>query len=209
MDLDMTWPFVVFPHFQVQGMLSNQITGADTVTIHPIVWHSERGAWENFSVTNQDWMNTAHMYDKKVNPSLYQDIRLNSSFEFPYPRTRWNETSAFPQINTFDERWQRVVDWEAEFYVPFWQKAPAEDFDPNTNLNLGHVRNFERFVRGMMRYDQAVLTRTSGANYLATNYDNRFEYTDDRQPHSYIFQPIYDTLFDNRTMVGFLNAFLR
>lgn len=61
----------------------------------------------------------------------------------------------------------------------------------------------------MMRYDQAVLTRVSDGNYLSSNYDKRFAYTKIGPPHSYLFQPIYDTLFENRTMVAFLNAFLR
>ena len=190
-------------------MLSNHITGANTISIHPIVWHNERTAWENFSVANQGWIATAHMYDDEVSPKLYEEVRFNASFEFPYPRKRWNESSILPYVASFNERWQKVEDWDAEFYAPFWQKAPAEDFDSNTNINIGHVRNFERFVRGMMRYDHAVLTRVSEGNYLTVNYDNRFEYTASGPPHSYIFQPIYDTLFENRTIVGFLNAFLR
>lgn len=36
------WPFVVFPDFQVHAMVSNQITGASTLTVNPIVETKDR-----------------------------------------------------------------------------------------------------------------------------------------------------------------------
>ncbi|CAB9525455.1 Receptor-type guanylate cyclase gcy (Partial), partial [Seminavis robusta] len=217
MDLNMTWPFVVFPNFQIQGMMSNEITGASVVNINPIVPHEIRADWEAFSVANYEpWFKAGHDYDKYASKKLYVHEKLNQTMPESMsriPRVHWNESGIFPNITSYeitDRGWNPVRDWDTDFYYPSWQRAPVEDFNPTVNVNWGHVRGFERFMKGMIRYDQPVLTRVSDANYLSLNYDDRFEYLERaRAPHSYLYVPIYDSHVQNRSIVAVLSAFLQ
>ena len=65
------------------------------------------------------------------------------------------------------------------------------------------------FIQGMLRYKKPVLTSVTEANYLQLNYQGRFPNEDQKMPHSYLIQPVYDSLLETRgEPVAFLQAFL-
>ena len=54
------------------------------------------------------------------------------------------------------------------------------------------------------------MTKIENATYLQDNYEHGF--VSDHQwsrPHTYIFEPIFDSLYENRTLTGFMTAFIR
>ncbi|CAB9509228.1 Receptor-type guanylate cyclase gcy [Seminavis robusta] len=207
------WPFALFPDFQVQGLLSNQITGAATLTLHPIVSRDDRPAWENFTVEHHDWLLRAHRYDDHVHPELYQAASDDSSSSSSSKRNQgWNDTGITPFIWMYnnDEERRRVESTEADTYFPAWQRAPAEDYLPTTNLDFAtHQGDFAPVIADMMQHDHPVVTAADagGDSYLTKNYkEGRIKLGG--APRSYLLQPVYDNLQWNRQMVAFLSAFL-
>ncbi|CAB9515308.1 Receptor-type guanylate cyclase gcy [Seminavis robusta] len=207
------WPFVYFADFQVQGMISNQITGANTLTIHPLVQDQDREEWEQFSVDNQGWIEDAHGYDEHVHPVLYKRDFFNDTADddgrLSSPGIGSLEIN--PSIWTIDDNGntQDVTSSSSKVYSPFWQRAPAVDFSPSVNRDLQSVEMFEKVIEGMLETDHPVMTSVTDAAFLKEKYDRRFPAEEKEKPHIYLLSPIYDSLFVNRTAVGFLSALFR
>lgn len=208
----MQWPFVTFPDFQVQGMISNGITGAYTLTLHPFVNQTNRGAWETYSVENQGWLERAHYYDDKVSSRLYEprvDLPVNHLDTTHTEREAWNESGVTPYIWSYDEdHLEREEEDLHSMYFPVWQRAPAEDFRPTTNLNFGSVDQYADVIGNMMETGRPKLAPSGGGDHLAQNYDGRFPVGPVGSPRSYLLKPVFDTLYNDHRMVGFLSAYL-
>ena len=247
----MEWPFVVFRDFQVQGMVSNQVTGASTLTLHPIVRARERQAWEVFSAEEAPkWLRRAHMiYDEQVNENLYHagnktaEAQLREEkLEILYKDDKWDREGAVtPYLWLYNDDLQRAVDYDDTFYAPKWQQAPAEDLNPTTNQNVAHIGNARQVILGLAKYDQPAMTVSGTDDSVLTNHyypeaplavsqgglrklqeeqeqadtedgvvqEGTDGYYQEGTPHSYLLQPIHDNLFANRTVVGFLSAYLQ
>ncbi|CAB9522230.1 Receptor-type guanylate cyclase gcy [Seminavis robusta] len=209
-DQNMTWPFVAFPDFQVRGILSNKETGAHTVSINPLVYPKDLDNWSTFSANNQGWMAEAHVYDHVVHKELYE-LDYHETTYVHDETVRWNVTGITPYIWEYQKDpyapRQRVS--ESVMYAPIWQRAPPCDYATQVNLDLRTYPAFTGFVDGMLAADHPVITTVVDATYLETNYDFRFDPAEQEEPHSYMLEPVYDTLTTNRTAVAFLSAFLR
>ena len=207
-----TWPFVVIPDFQVHAMLSSQVTGAATLTIHPLVSEENRQRWEVYSRDNYfEWMEESSNYDRTVNPELYVDQR-NTNIEKDSNKEdqRWNVTGIVPSIwRQVEGNFSGIPATSAAKYFPEWQRAPSSDYNPFTNLDMASHPVFKSTIEGMLETDHPVLTAVTDASFLLKKYDRRFPPEEQKEPHSYLLQPIYDDLEVNRTSVGFLSAFLR
>lgn len=206
------WPFVYFGSWQVQGMISNQITGANTLTIHPLVQDRDRAAWERFSVYNQKWLRDSHAFDEHAHPMLYQREYYNDIMYDPRGESlRWNVTGIVPSIwkEGDDGKIVPLPKGSSDRYSPFWQRAPAVDFSPDTNKDLQSSDIFKNVIQGMLETDHPVMTEVTDATFLKQNYEQRFPSEEKNKPHIYLLSPIYDSLFANRTAVGFLSALFR
>ena len=205
---------MVFPDFQVKGMLSNKETGAHTLSINPLVYPSQVDAWARFSVYKNDWMAEAHVYDKTVHSDLYSLAHFNTTDRHD-SASRWNVTGITPYIwyapggRGATNYTARHKVRESILYAPIWQQAPPCDFQPQINLDLRSDPIFERMIDGMINTNHAVITQVVDATQLDTNYDFRFNPSEQAEPHSFLLEPVYDSLTVNRTMVAFLSAFLR
>lgn len=209
MDREFTWPFVVFPDFQVRGILSNQETKAHTLSISPLVYAKDLDAWSNFTTNNQEWMGEAHAYDESVHPDLYQMERYESSYDHKED-VRWNETEIAPYVwvHNAEDRYAKKRVSESLFYAPIWQRAPPCDYSSRVNQDLRSDPTYARFIDGMLAVDHPVITTVVEATFLETNYEYRFDPEEYAEPHSYVLSPVYDVLTENRTAVAFLSAFL-
>lgn len=205
------WPFVVFPDFSVHGLVSNMITGASTLTLVPIVTHKDRQQWESFSAnTSMQWLSEGHAFDDEVNEALYVDTRYNTSRsgELAPESMRWDVAGASPVIWNFDNG-AGVPVADADVYYPAWQVAPCPDYAPFANIDLNSAGYFERVIEGMLETDSPVLTEIGDAWVLDYGYDRRFTPTEMEEPHSYLMQPVYDSLKKDREIVAILLAFFR
>jgi len=201
---------VVFPDFQVRGILSNEETGAHTLSVNPLVFNKDLEAWNEFAVNNQEWMAQAHMYDKEVNKEIYEMEHYDS--EYPHDQTvRWNVTGISPfmwKYNATDRYIREPVD-EALVYTPIWQRAPPCDYATQVNMNLASYPAMTEFIDAMLALDHPVITHVVEATYLETNYEYRFDPEEYAEPHSYVLHPVYDSLLHNRSAVAFISAFIR
>ena len=214
---NMTWPYVVFPDFQVQGILSNQVTGASTLTLHPLVQHQDRVQYENFTVHHHQWLERAHMYNDQVHPQLYNHNEENTADEakeVPISMSfmaSWNESGITPYIWRYDQGLQqRVPDYQHDMYFPMWQQAPAEDYTPTTNMNFADLGDtLEQVVTGMIQASRPSLTAVGEGAYLPSSYKQHNDVVMDGTPRTFLLQPVYDNLLENRQMVAFLSASMR
>lgn len=76
-------------------------------------------------------------------------------------------------------------------------------------MDLRSNPTFTSVIDGMLAVDHPVITQVIDATYLETNYEYRFDPEEQSEPHSYVLQPVYDSLTQNRTIVAFLSAFQR
>lgn len=210
MDGDHNWPFVVFPDFQVRGLLSNQDTQAHTLSINPLVYAKDVDAWTTFTTNNQEWLGEAHAYDQNVHPDLYEMESHESTYDHD-ASVRWNETGVTPYlwVHDADDRYAKKQVEETLFYTPIWQRAPPCDYATQINQDLRSDPTFTRFIDGMLAVNHPVITTVVEAAFLETNYEFRFDPEQYAEPHSYVLTPVYDVLTENRTAVAFLSAFLR
>jgi hypothetical protein len=207
---NMEWPYVIFPNFQVQATLSNQITGASALAIHPLVKHQERVLYENFTVNNQKWIERAHNYNELVSPRLYVNSRGQDgeSDENLMVHTSWNDSGITPFIWMYNENLERVPDQPHDLYFPIWQLAPAEDYDPTTNLNFAEMANLYPVIDSMIGTNRPALTPAGSGDYLAENYHELVDFGPTGTPRSYVLQPVYDSLLEDRQVVAFLSAYM-
>lgn len=210
MSAEYTWPFVVFPDFQVRGILSNHDTQAHTLSINPLVYPKDLDQWSDFTLNNQEWMAEAHMYDQTVHSELYEMESHESDYEHDQT-VRWNETGVTGYVwkHDADDRYAKERVDQALVYTPIWQRAPPCDYATQINQDLRSDPTFTGHIDGMLAANHPVITAVVEATYLETNYEQRFNPKEYAEPHSYILTPVYDTLLENRTAVAFLSAFLR
>ena len=164
-------------------MISNQVTGASSLALHPFVRMAQREDWERFSEGNQVWLERARLYDQHVDPSLYNFQDTSEALH------NENETIT-PYIWRLDHNNTPRVDGAHSHDFPAWQSAPANM--ATTNLNFAELENYDDAIRGMMYSQRPVLTASDNDNVEI--------------PQSYLLQPIYDNLLNDRKMVAFLSA---
>jgi len=211
----MLWPYVVVPDFQVRGLMSNQETGAHTISINPFVYPQDLDKWSRFTAYSQGWEQEARDYDQFVHEELYVLEHYNTSDDHHDEATRWNVTGMTPYVWTtegkgMDHSQQERTQVDGElFYTPIWQRAPPCDFSSQINMDLRSDPTFTQFIDGMVEKNHPVITKVVDASYLDTNYESRFNPAEQAEPHSYLLEPVYDSLFENRSMVAFLSAFVR
>jgi len=207
------WPYVLIPDFQVHAMLSSKMIGAATLTLHPLVTKANRRGWEQFSqYAYYDWMEESHDYDRQVNPDLYIGLRDETVGSDPDKEAeRWNATGISPSIwKAFNgHRSVREPVGAADMYFPEWQRAPASDYNPTTNLDMASQPDIKSAIDSMLEANAPVLTRITDASFLLDQYDRRFSESMVNEPHSYLLQPIYDGLEVDRAVVAVLSAFFR
>lgn len=213
-NTNMEWPFVDIADFQVKGILSNEATGAHTLSLNPIVYPEDLEAYSLYTVEHQGWMEEAHYYDKVVHHDLYVLDYYNTTQDEHDPSERWNESGIVPYVwttkNGLDDNISvRKPVSQSLFYTPIWQRAPPCDFLPQINMDLRSDPVFTRFIDGMIATDHPVISEIVDATYLDTNYEHRFDPSEQAEPHSYLLEPVYDSLVESRTMVAFLSAFVR
>jgi hypothetical protein len=204
------FPYVVFPDFQVRGLLSNEGTGAHTLTFNPLIFEKDLERWAKFSSENQGWLAEGHYYDKVVHPELFEVEHYETDYDHN-EELRWNITGITPYVWTKndEDRYARDPVGLAPLYSPLWQRAPVCDYAPDVNQDLRSDPAFTDSVDGMLQVHHAVITPVVDATYLETNFEYRFDPEEKAEPHSYVLMPVYDNLTVNRTMVAFLSAFLR
>ena len=215
--MDTTWPFFVCPDFQVIGMVSNAITGAATLGFSPIVMDKDRAAWELFTIqTGKTWLAEGHKYDDTVAADLYEETRFpdqETGPAPPFPIPSWNETGVLPFISAFPEfdggAFRPAPAEKQDFYMPFWQVAPASDFSPISNIDTNGPPGGRLINEALIKFGKPLLSPIINADYLKFSYDQRFPNPKDGIPHSYVYQPIFDSLNADRKVVAILNAFLR
>ena len=102
----------------------------------PIISHEERETWEQYSVENQDWIETS-AYLKAVHP-VHRDALHGTIQDHEHDRRRIQEEDS-AGVSPYIYKWEngkRVseVSRPGQLLAPFWQISPADASAVNVNL---------------------------------------------------------------------------
>jgi hypothetical protein len=117
-DSNQTWPFVTTKRYAVRAAKLRSLTNALLVNTYPVVRADQREAWENYSVTNDAWVDQGlrvQTMDKN-----FKGVTLDT----------WTRSKSI-YANSGD------VPHQAGDYYPTWQTSPVVPRFPPYNWNLG------------------------------------------------------------------------
>lgn len=191
--MNATWPFVVFPTFEVEGRLANQGMKSDRLTLHPLVRAQELDAWTSFSNQNHGWIEDAHRASQHAHEDFFQELDTVE------------EQDISTHVWTYDlSGTTRVPVKEAPYYFPSWQSAPAPEIHNLVNQDALKIPEMAQSIEGMLDQKHAVITEMTTGEFLLDLYNHGDE--DSLEPHIFILQPVFDSFDANRTAVAFISV---
>ncbi|CAB9517624.1 Receptor-type guanylate cyclase gcy [Seminavis robusta] len=216
-DHEKSWPFVTLSSFQQRASTARKQSGALYVHINPMVEDIEKGAWEEFVVSEDaDWVQQGLDYQKDVGllgfePEMdgYENLHLfNGSDTWPIWRRDYM---------------RRVVPEDAGTgpFMPTWQTSPVfhEGRDVNENLLQSSSRQGlnDSFYSESVVIGQFITSEPGDVHssnpltawlslMLSAAQNEPVEYAGD--PFSQIFFPIFDSFRDNRKSVAVMGAWI-
>ena len=208
------WPFVTLPIFgaQVQGVLD---LGSDWVSLVTLVQEDDRLEWENYTVSNQGWIqedqqtsNAAMKSPSSSSSSILASSRASSDGGSITPyifRTHFNGSD----VPMYRDEGPPI---DPEYYAPMWQIAPADTAKDHVNYNQFDNEEFQILFDELVSRSENDTSSSSSSlhqgavsRFLA-DWDN---FTDVKDwPHVYTVQPVYDSTADDAMMVGVVTSYL-
>jgi hypothetical protein len=157
------WPFVTIPSFEAQASQAIQQTGANYVGITPLVSEADKVAFEEYALSNQDWIQDA----------------------LDYSGVQRSVTIAPFIFDISDETGNIVPSNDASgLYAPVSQIAPIGYTADFVNYNGFDFYFFKRVFEGMEDANHAILSEV-------LNLDSNFT-EESGWPISFMAAPIYD-----------------
>ena len=107
MQADSQFPFVTMRMYESNAHHAREQSGAEVMTVHPIVRNADRLLWEEYSIEHQDWIETSRtLYaqgqddhaDEDMNHSTEDEpispfIHLHNEFGEDVRVSSWQEVS--------------------------------------------------------------------------------------------------------------------
>ena len=176
LETNSTWPFVTISNFEARHVDFLQLTRASELILVPLVTEEDKPHWENYSVSNQDWIQESFDFHgdttcdmPKVTPFLHSEN----------PMALESGTSRPKQPNDT---------YIGRPYAPFWQSSPANA--EAVNFNGFAEEEFETSFAVLEETKQAVLTQ-----FLPFSEEHS-------SPRSYMMHPIFLSFEDQSKLVG-------
>jgi len=177
------WPFVKVHNFEVKGVLSNEVVGANTLSLVPLVYDKDVDEWDRFSAEQSDWIADGH----HVHSVIAKEIFGRAFFEYREEDEQepegesWSKEGITPFVWKYENgtlrdphqgyhKRERVE--QCARYAPIWQTAPAPDYASVVNLDLHSLRNpdagygIDHYIEAMLSAGQGVLTEVTDHRHL-------------------------------------------
>jgi flagellar basal body-associated protein FliL len=144
-----TWPMVVPPQFEISGASSRRLANADLVTFLPLVTSTSRLEWEEFSVSNLEWIEKG-LEREEISGSgnTHDDHRSRRVLLSRHEEELLEDPHVYPNITAdgvsdaifFIEPLHHVTIIEQSDgpFFPIWQTTPVNQDLVNYNL-LSHA----------------------------------------------------------------------
>lgn len=202
--VNISWPFVTIPDFQLRAAVARELSGSLFVRIVPVVVPETRAAWEKYSVENVGWIGEAQAYNKANGVGF--DRRLEG-YAFGSGENGVDFSSGIgDKIYGFDETFTPAAVAESQPYLfPLWQESPTFGRDITNFDTLSYpdyapyiAKAYEAGAMSIGGLDTAPPGNTTHPN-LSTSYFSLLEsinageevyYNGD--PMSSVFLPVFD-----------------
>ena len=183
-----TWPLYTLPDFEHFGSSARELSGALLLAFSPLVEHSKREAWENYSLGHQDWITDGlHVLGNEYyQPGVNRPPRSITPFIY-----RKTTRSFIPES------------MEHETYSPVWQMSPAPKETSVINFNLFNQPTFRRLVQFAIFTRQAAISEVIDTELLfGTSAPQKGD-----DPQSILVLPVFEEVGNvDSTIVGHVIA---
>ena len=176
-----TFPYHTEPQFEITGGFVDGMGGIMSGGFAPVIKSEEREQWEEYSVANQNWVETS-AYLKMVHPG-HRDALHGTIQDHEHDRMRRLVANSTAPANNIS---QQIYRWEndatvtepyepGKVYAPLWQVSPADYSTINVNLLSDPVIKDTYDV--MVKTNQAVLSRPTEIGNLVCFFSRQIECT--------------------------------
>ena len=197
-----TFPFVTMPDFDLRAANTLALADTSSVFLVPVVKKDLRTQWEEYSVDNQNWIDTS------LNRNTIGEAAPNRHLQQISPHA----TGISSSIYRFDENGNAVREESLDdFFLPIWQNSPV--FPDVVNFNLVSVDSFRDGILAMIDTEEAVLGRVAEFSSSESVIQAYFEellaaegLQYDDGPVSSLFYPVFDRFGTNHTLVSLFST---
>ena len=165
------WPFVTMNDFQQRAKSSKQLSGALFLELLPIIHEKDRVRWENYSLSNADWINEGYKYQESLRaPSNQND------HEQDYNGTHRSLSSE--QVDFSSGIGSKIYRFGGEFgvepergpgpFFPVWQSSPVL----GRHLVNWNVFSYPPYVPGIQIATENGEMALGGIDVAAPGYSN-------------------------------------
>jgi len=227
-----SFPYLTNPEFEISGGYLDGLSGMISVIFAPFVSAENQTSWEEYSVSKQGWIaEGAHL--REVHPDhkaplkgSFQDHesdrRLNSVFgvsyydamedvlsgALPYSEEAFGAVGSRISQHVYTMLEGKLVPYQGlpdEILAPVWQIAPTPNDDPKmVNFNLLADPIVSELHDNIKIERETVISRSFEVQNL---FDHAFDANEKEQkklPHSYIAEPVFESMEPNAKQVGIL-----
>jgi hypothetical protein len=178
MGTNSKWPFVTLPGFPVEAGQAMRVTGANTLSITPLVTPENKDRWANYTVANQGWVQETHDY-----------LQTNMT-AWPIVPFIWTDFRTFMSPKPLQEPLAN------DHFAPLWQTAVL------SIRGLGFV-NFDAYgFQGFPEYFAKVIQSRKPILSFAFNGGTS------QTPESYMIIPVFETVNVDAPIVATLSSVL-
>lgn len=206
-----TFPNHTEPQFEITGGFVDGMGGIMSGGFAPIITSEEREQWEEYSVANQNWVETS-VYLKMVHPG-HRDALHGTIQDHEHDRLLRRELVAdkpasASNISKEIYKWEnnaRVAEYHEpdKVYAPLWQVSPADYSAINVNLLSDPI--IKETYDVMVKTNQAILSRTVEIDNLYDFLFDEDEKDQKKAPHAFILVPVYEEFVEtDKKVVGFV-----
>lgn len=189
---NLTFPYVTVPHFEVHGVLNNNVSKAMQVSFAPLIKHHEKTEWESYASLNQGWID--------------EGLALGIGSKQQHVKNGTSMAPISPWIHQVDKDGKKNIQMEqtAKFgpwsYAPVWQQAPAPEDHSIVNFDLLSHPTFERVFQEIWESHEPTISEALQLEFL---YGGAIQ-DDATHPHSFLASPVFASFgsHDKTDLVG-------
>lgn len=209
------FPFVTMPHFEITGGFVDGMGGIMMALFAPLITASQRGAWQDYSVLHQGWLEESARL--KVESPHHRDPLHGTIQDHEHDRKLFafntDETADLPKTSTIaPELWSWVGDEKVvvnsttahDLYAPLWQSSP-HDAD-TVNVDLFSDKRISDLYGTMVQTDHAVLSPGFEIGNLFDWMFDPIEKPQKVEPHGFIMKPVQVDFGEGKDVAGFVLA---
>ena len=168
-----TWPFVTAPEFATEASNTMLKTGANTLSIVPLVLPENLGAWNDYSVNNsEEWLQGVAEY------MGYNETKVEQE---PIKPFIWGDKIYLPQA----ARPLTEPVKGKKYFAPLWQSLQAQWPGNAVNYDSYQFNSFPSVYERMITQQGPILSEPNNLDRLGES-----------GPESYMIIPVYDDVKD-------------